>query len=41
MQDAFGYSAKGKQLFTNFANSVAVNSFIFTDSSHTNICKNS
>lgn len=41
MQDSFGYSAKAKLLFTNFAKNVAVNSFLFVDTQRTRICKNS
>jgi hypothetical protein len=41
MQDAFGYSAKAKLLFTNFAKNIAVNSFLFADTQRTRICKNS
>lgn len=41
MQDTFGYSAKAKLLFTNFAKNVAVNSFLFVDTQRIRICKNS
>ena len=41
MQQAFGISQNARNLFTGFANSVAVNSFIFSGKDHKHINKNS
>ena len=40
MQQAFGISQNARNLFTGFANSVAVNSFIFSGKDHKHINKN-
>ena len=41
MQQSFGISKNARNLFTGFANSVAVNSFIFSGKDHKHINKNS